>query len=280
MSLVNPTKKRASWLWPVLLVALVAGALAFAACGGEDPTATPEPTATPAPTATPVPTPTPIPEPTATPVPEPDPEPDPADGMTSLTDIDETTTVGDLIGALSEEEVACFTAAFGEAILETVKDQPLAAVASGFGAFPLDCLTPENAIGATVALMSLQAGGFSDDSIACLVDTYGKHGIPSPTADQVQAMRSLFYAQICLTDEEAMAMQGDASPEDALPLPSQLRCVAEQTDLENLFKILEAFVMLETATEIPTPDPELMMLTADVMAAQEACGIPTTMPAP
>ena len=35
--------KRASWLWPVLLVALVAGALAFAACGGEDPTATPEP---------------------------------------------------------------------------------------------------------------------------------------------------------------------------------------------------------------------------------------------
>ena len=60
---------------------------------------------------------------------------------------------------------------------------------------------------------------------------------------------------MCLTDEEAMALMGDASPEDALPLPSQLHCVAEQTDLENVFKILEAFAMMGTATELPTPDP-------------------------
>ena len=64
------------------------------------------------------------------------------------------------------------------------------------------------------------------------------------------------------------------------PFPSQLRCVAEQTDLENLFKILEAFAMLENATEIPTPDPELMMMTADIMAAQEACGVQTIVPGP
>ena len=67
MSRIFRTQKSRTWLWPVLLVAIVAGALAFAACGGEDPTPTPEPTATPAPTATPVPTPTPMPEPTATP---------------------------------------------------------------------------------------------------------------------------------------------------------------------------------------------------------------------
>ena len=261
--------KRASWLWPVLLVALVAGTLAIAACGGEDPTATPEPTATPAPTATPVPTAT--PEPTAMPVPTEAPE----SSMMSLTDIDETTTVGDLIGALSEGEAACFRTAFGEAILDAMKDQPLAVVASGFDAFPLDCLEPENAIGATVAMMSLQAGGFSDDSIACIVDVYGEHGIPGQSMDMVDAMRSFLFAQLCLTDEEALALQGGVSADDAFPPPSQLRCVAEQTDLENYIKVLEAFAMLETATELPTPDPELMMLMPELMAAQEACGIQT-----
>ena len=195
--------------------------------------------------------------------------------MMSLTDIDETTTVGQLMSALSEEEVACFQAAFGEAILDTVKDQPLAAVATGFGAFPVDCLTEENAIGATIALMSLQAGGLSDESIACITDAYGEHGIPGASMDMVDAMRSFLFAQLCLTDEEALALQGGVSADDAFPPPSQLRCVAEQTDLENYIKVLEAFAMLETATELPTPDPELMMLMPELMAAQEACGIQT-----
>ena len=278
MSRIFRPKKSRTWLWPVLLVALVAGALAFAACGGEDPTPTPEPTATPEPTSTPVPTPTPMPEPTATPEPEPEPEPDADSSMMSITDIDENSTVGDLIGALSEEETACITAAFGEVILESMKDQPLAAVAASFELFPIQCLSEENAISAIVTMQSLQAGGFSDESISCLVETYGEHGVPSPTADQVQAMRSLFYGHMCLTDEEALALTGDVPAGEALPLPSQLRCVAEQTDLENLFKILEAFAMMGTATELPTPDPELMMVTAEVMAAQEACGIPTLGP--
>ena len=195
--------------------------------------------------------------------------------MMSLMDIDGTTTVGDVIGALSEEEAACFQAAFGEEILETVKDQPVVAIATGFGVFPLDCLTPENAIGATIALTSLQAGGFSSESMACLVDTYTEHGVPDPAMGEVAAMRSYFYAQICLTDEEAMALQRNVPAEDALPLPSQLRCVAEQTDLENLFKILEAFAMLENSTEIPTPDPELMMMTAEIMAASGSLRVST-----
>ena len=43
-------KKRVSWRWAVLLVALVAGAMVFAACGESDPspTATPEPPSVPA----------------------------------------------------------------------------------------------------------------------------------------------------------------------------------------------------------------------------------------
>ena len=261
--------KRASWLWPVLLVVLVAGALAFAACGVEDPTSTPEPTATPAPTATPVPTAT--PEPTAMPVPTEAPE----SSMMSLTDIDETTTVGDLIGALSEDEVACFRAAFGEAILETVKDQPLAAVATGFGTFPLDCLTQENAINATVGMMSLQTGGFSDDAKLCIAAAYGEHGIPDPTMNEIDSMRSFIHGQLCLTDEEALALWGGVAVEVAFPLPSQLRCVEEQIDLENLIKVYQAFAELESATEVPALDPELMMATADIMAAQEACGIQT-----
>ena len=42
----NREKKRFSWRWAVLLVALVAGSLLLAACGDSDPspTATPEPT--------------------------------------------------------------------------------------------------------------------------------------------------------------------------------------------------------------------------------------------
>ena len=42
----NRDKKRFSWRWAVLLVALVAGSLLLAACGDSDPspTATPEPT--------------------------------------------------------------------------------------------------------------------------------------------------------------------------------------------------------------------------------------------
>ena len=270
--------KRASWLWPVLLVALVAGALAIAACGGEDPTATPEPTATPAPTAIPEPTAT--PEPTAIPVPTEAPESESEAGMMSLMDIDETTTVGDLMGALSDEEAACFRTAFGEAILDAMKDQPLSVVASGLDAFPLDCLEPGNAIAATVAMMSLQAGGLSDDSIACIADAFGEYGIPGASMDMVEAMRSFLFAQLCLTDEEALALQGGVSADDAFPPPSQLRCVAEQTDLENYIKVLEAFAMLETATELPTPDPEFMMVTAEIMAALEACGIQTIISSP
>ena len=84
----NREKKRFSWRWAVLLVALVAGSLLLAACGDSDPS----------PTATPEPTPV-----QATPDKDDDTMMDEdadammdedADAMMSLSDIDETTSGG------------------------------------------------------------------------------------------------------------------------------------------------------------------------------------------
>ena len=256
----NGEKKRFSWRWAVLLVSLVAGALVFAACG-ESATPTPDPTATPVLTPTP--------DPTATPVPTPTP------AMMSLSDIDETTTGAELIASLSEGEADCLRAAIGDASYEAMQDLTLSESAMGFDTFPLQCLEPGNAIDLSVAMMSLQAGGLSDDSRACIKDVFADLGVPGEGMSMTDSMRSFITMQLCLTDEEAQAMSGPVPEEDAFPLPSQLRCVSEQTDLENLFIVYQAFADLESRTEQPTPSPEMTKAVAEIMAAQETCGIPT-----
>ena len=280
----NREKKRFSCRWAVLLVALVAGALVFAACG-ESATPTPDPTATPVlmptpdPTATPVLTPT--PDPTATPVltPTPDPTatpvPTPTPAMMSLSDIDETTTGAELIASLSEGEANCLRTAMGDASYEAMQDLTLSESAMGFDTFPLQCLEPGNAIDLSIAMMSLQAGGLSDDSRACIKDVFADLGVPGEGMSMTDSLRSFITMQLCLTDEEAQAMSGPVPEEDAFPLPSQLRCVSEQTDLENLFIVYQAFADLESSTEQPTPSPEMTKAVAEIMAAQETCGIPT-----
>ena len=277
----NREKKRFSWRWAVLLVAMVAGALVLAACGESatptpDPTATPVLTPTPDPTATPVP---PTPDPTATPVP-PTPDPTatpvpPTPAMMSLSDIDETTTGAELIASLSEGEADCLRAAIGDASYEAMQDLTLSESAMGFDTFPLQCLEPGNAIDLSVAMISLQAGGLSDDSQACIKDVFADLGVPGEGMSMTDSMRSFITMQLCLTDEEAQAMSGPVPEEDAFPLPSQLRCVSEQTDLENLFIVYQAFADLESSTEQPTPSPEMTKAVAEIMAAQETCGIPT-----
>ena len=243
----NREKKRFSWRWAVLLVALVAGALVFAACG-ESATPTPDPTATPVPTPTPA--------------------------MMSLSDIAETTTGAELIASLSEGEADCLRAAIGDASYEAMQDLILSESAMGFDTFPLQCLEPDNAIDLSVAMMSLQAGGLSNDSQSCIKDVFAELGVPSETMSETDSLRSFITMQLCLTDEEAQAL-GTSGGEDPLPLPSQLRCVSEQTELENLFIIYQAFVDLESSTEPPTPSPEMTKAVAEIMAAQETCGIPT-----
>ena len=197
------------------------------------------------------------------------------DAMMSLSDIDETTTGAELIASLSEDEAACLRAAIGDASYEAMQDLALSESATGFDTFPLQCLEPDNAIDLSVAMMSLQAGGLSDDSQACIKDVFADLGVPGEGMSMTDSMRSFITMQLCLTDEEAQAMSGPVPEEDAFPLPSQLRCVSEQTDLENLFIVYQAFADLESSTEQPTPSPEMTKAVAEIMAAQETCGIPT-----
>ena len=320
----NREKKRFSWRWAVLLVALVAGSLLLVACGDSDPS----PTATTEPTSV-----------QATPDEDGDAMMDEdgdammdedgdammdedgdammdedgdammdedgdammdedgdammdedgdammdedgdammdedGDAMMSLSDIDETTTGAELIASLSEGEADCLRAAIGDASYEAMQDLTLSERAMGFDTFPLQCLEPGNAIDLSVAMMSLQAGGLSDDSRACIKDVFADLGVPGEGMSMTDSMRSFITMQLCLTDEEAQAISGPV-PEDAFPLPSQLRCVSEQTDLENLFIVYQAFADLESSTEQPTPSPEMTMAVAEIMAAQETCGIPT-----
>ena len=198
-----------------------------------------------------------------------------ADAMMSLSDIDETTTGAELIASLSEGEADCLRAAIGDASYEAMQDLTLSESAMGFDTFPLQCLEPGNAIDLSVAMMSLQAGGLSDDSRACIKDVFADLGVPGEGMSMTDSMRSFITMQLCLTDEEAQAMSGPVPEEDAFPLPSQLRCVSEQTDLENLFIVYQAFADLESSTEQPTPSPEMTKAVAEIMAAQETCGIPT-----
>ena len=321
----NREIERFSWRWAVLLVALVAGALVFAACGESDPS----PTASPEPTSV-----------QATPVEDDDAIMDEdddamidedddammdedndammdedgdammdedgdamvdedgdammdedadammdedndammdedADAMMSLSDIDETTTGAELIASLSEDEAACLRAAIGDASYEAMQDLTLSESAMGFDTFPLQCLEPDNAIDLSVAMMSLQAGGLSDDSQACIKNVFAELGVPGESMSETDSLRFFITMQLCLTDEEAQAMSGPVPEEDAFPLPSQLRCVSEQTDLENLFIVYQAFADLGSSTEQPTPSPEMTKAVAEIMAAQETCGIPT-----
>lgn len=248
-------KKRLSWRWIMLpIAALATVALVFAACGEDEapaPATSPPPVDTPAPTSAPIP------------------------AMTSLADITADSTGADLISAISAEEAQCLRTAVGDTAYEAIQDLPLSTSGMGFDTFPLHCLSPDNATDLSVAMISLQAGGLSDQSLACIKDVFTGLGVPSEAMSMADSMRSFITMQLCLTDEEAQALSGPVPAGDALPLPSQLRCVAEQTDLENLFIVYEAFADLDPSAEPPVPSPEMLGAVGEIMAAQEACGIPT-----
>ena len=223
-------------------------------------------TNTPNPTLTAVSTPT--PEPTATAVPTPTP------AIISLSDIDGATTGADLIAALSDSEADCLRSTIGDEGYEALQALTLSQSPLGFDTFPLHCLEQSNAIDLSVAMMSLQAGGLSDDSQACIKDVFAKLGVPGENMTETDSLRSFISMQLCLTDEEAQALDASGG-EDTLPLPSQLRCIFEQTDLENLFILYQGFVDLGAGLEAPTPSPEVLAAVNEIMAAQEACGIST-----
>lgn len=186
--------------WMAALAAALALALLLAACGSDpEPTATtaaaPDPTATALPTAMPEPTATPVPEPTNTPVPSPtrapdptntsvppptrapDPteEPPPSAAMMSLEGfvITEATTGGDLLALLSEQEISCVKAGLGDAIFQLIQATPIIMMAGGdiSQTAPLfNCLKDENVVYLAVAFLDLQAGGWDEESRACITE--------------------------------------------------------------------------------------------------------------
>ena len=152
---------------------LIAVAGLVAACGSDPtPTPTPTPEPTPVPTATPVPTPTPepTPVPTATPTPVP---PSTTEPEVSLEDfvVDVSTTGQDLMAVLSEQEVSCIRAAFGDAVFQIMMSTPLLmAGGNAATAAPLfRCLEVESAVYIAFAFVEAQTGGWSADTRGCMI---------------------------------------------------------------------------------------------------------------
>ena len=275
MSARNTAAKQLHLRWLGLLTALVAAAMLLAGCG-DSATPTPAPTNTPVPTAAPTPTSTPTSAPTPTPtaVPTPTAEPTPTPAIMSLNEIDGATTGAQLVEALSDSEADCLRSTIGDEGYEALQTLTLSQAPIGFDTFPLHCLEQANAIDLSVAMISLQAGGLSDDSQDCIKGVFVDLGVPGESMSETESMRSFISMQLCLTDEEAIALD-PSSGQDALPLPSQLRCIAEQTDIENLFIVFQGFVDLGAGSEAPTPAPELLTAFNEIIVAQEACGIST-----
>ena len=147
------------------LVALVA----VMACSTEPaPTATPVPTATP--TAMPTPTATPAPVAMATPTPI-STAVQPSLSLRNFV-LDGSTTGGDFIDRISEQESACIEEAVGDAVYQAMLGIPLlAATGDSWGAAPLfDCLSTENAVLFGVALLDAAAGGRSEGTRMCIAD--------------------------------------------------------------------------------------------------------------
>ena len=152
-------------------------------------------------------------------------------------EISDSTTVRDIMATLSDEEVDCVRDSIGASTFDALQGLPLSAVASGAEGFPLECLAPGNAIGMTVAFMSAEAGGLSEDTRNCItavaMDNPGALGARDPAADAVGESITAIQMHLCLSDEEyaAIASGGDAE----LPPPSLLGCLVEQLGgLESL----------------------------------------------
>ena len=232
------------------LMLMAVALVALAACGGgsSDPTNTPQPTATTEPTA--------MTEPT-----------EPSSMMTPLV-IDANTLGSEVVASFAEDEVSCIRAEVGDADFQSFLDQPVST--NDLTMFSFDCLAEETAIKLIVALLSGQVGGLSPDSEACLGTFYTEHGFSPPKTDPAAAFGYAIRFQLCLTDEEAQSIEGPAGDDGFLP-PSDLRCVASHTDVENYVAFLLGFgLMVESGSE---PSEEMTTAMNELFAAYESCGL-------
>ena len=244
-----------------LLLAVAAVALlALAACGSgpESPTDTATPTAT----ATPTPTPT----ATATPTTPPPPRP--------LLSIDETTLGRTVMESFLEAEVSCIRAELGDEVFQAFLDRPVLTDDTILDAFSFHCLATETASNMVIVMLSARVGGLSADSRSCLQVFHAENGFlpptPTSTSNDADSFRYAIKFQLCLTDEEAQALAAPGEDSSFMP-PSDLRCVAWQTDIENFVTFYTGFP--ELLVEGGEPSPELTLAMSELVAAFEACGL-------
>ena len=171
-------------LWIGLLCLM---AVALAACGGDDPTATPtpEPTTQAAPVSTPVSTP--APTPTTPPTPEltvaattpaptrvpapPSPTPERSGGtVESIIEVSGDTSWREIFDELSESEQSCIRGELGEETLESLLEQPNIAESDlqHLDVSMLGCLDEETASTLILTILAGQMGGLSEESETCL----------------------------------------------------------------------------------------------------------------
>ncbi len=252
-----PESLRTGWRTVTVVALSLIAVIAVAACN-------PDPTSTPVPTPLPTETPTPIP-PTEPPTPEPAP-------VGSIDDLvfNETTTGRDVMAFFSEDEVACVRSTIGDDAFNMLIDTPLMGGSETTPDFPFECLTPENTTGFGVAMISAQAGGLSAESRSCIKDVAAANprvfGFQEPTTESEFAalLASGIEMQLCLTDEEAMALAGGQGGGE-LPPPSVMRCMEERLGSQEEF--LEMFLSMFSGE---VTDPEALLA---VFAAADECGL-------
>ncbi len=268
----------------LMLVVLAIASMTLAACGGSpDPTSTPEPTATATPAPTPTPEPTSTPEPTATPVPTPTPTvaptPTSAPEPTEPSDSTEGPGMGEdipgsaILEMFTEQEIACIRSELGDDLFQAIMEQPVSASGPDFE-FPFHCLSQEAAIGLSISLLSMQVGGLTHESEECLQGFYAEHGLYPSETDPGASLEYFVRFMLCLTDEEAEILQSDAD-DSGLPKPSELRCLTQHIDEDDLLGIMGAFAIV---LEGGDPPPEFMMALPSVMAAYDACDLELVAP--
>ena len=232
-------------IWAIALAAALVGLLVLAAaCGGEDPTATPEPT----------------PVPTATPTPELTPEPThPPESTGSLRDFNltPTTTGQDLMNVLPEPAVTCIEESVGSGTFQILLNLPLLTAGSDTSAAqPLfDCLSEEDAVLLGIVFLDAQADGWAEDSRACITNVGLRHPdaifirlgltMESEPANPLETMGYQVEIYECQTDEEKKAFtvslwtgldnSAPATGADILALlsESEAACVSENLSAED-----------------------------------------------
>ena len=143
----------------------------------------------------------------------------------------------DVFAMFSEGEQSCISGKVGETTFQGMLSQPLAAVIGVPDQLDmiLDSVAPEKAAELAIIGIGAVAGGFTDESAACLRTLYATAGVSNiplePSEDPQEALLSLSFF-LCLTDEEAQALSQFTGTPLQFP-PSALRCVDEQIGLEQ-----------------------------------------------